>query len=112
MSDTQEINNKGFFKKLSDGDFGLAKTYWLYGVLVGIAANIVMTVVGMSGSTALIVIIMLALTVYSVFQMTGVCNASDRYTVSKIWAVLAKIAVVLGVLSIIVTVVGTLALLG
>ncbi len=110
MGDTQEINDKGFFKKLSDGDFGLAKTYWLYGVLVGIGGKIVMTVVGMSESIALIIITMLVFTVYSVFQMIGLWNSSDRYTGSKIWAVLAKIAVVLGALTIVLSLVSLLTL--
>ncbi len=111
MGDTQEINDKGFFKKLSDGDFGLAKTYWLFGVLVGgIGGNIVVTVVAMSKSLALIIIIMLALIVYSVLQMIGVWNASNRYTGSKIWAVLAKIAVVLGALTIALSLVDLLTL--
>lgn len=36
---------KGFFSKLSAGDFGLAKTYWLYGVVVGIVINLVIQIV-------------------------------------------------------------------
>jgi hypothetical protein len=101
MGDTQEINDKGFFKKLSDGDFGLAKTYWLYGILVSIGAQIVMAVVEMSESVALIIIISLVMFGYFVFQIIGVWNASNRYTGSKIWAVLAKISAVLSVLGLI-----------
>ena len=104
MENTQKINNKGFFKKLSDGDFGLAKTYWLYGVLVGFASNIVMAVVGMSESMILIIIPMLAFTVYYIFQLMGVWNSSNRYTGSKVWAILAKIAVVLGAITLVLTV--------
>lgn len=99
MSDTQEINDKGFFKKLSDGDFGLAKTYWLYGVLVSIVGNILMQGAALSGSKALIIVLLLVIMVYAVFQLTGVWNASNRYTGLKIWAILAKIAVIVGVLS-------------
>jgi len=99
MSDTQEINDKGFFKKLSDGDFGLAKTYWLYGVLVSIVGNILMQGAALSGSKALIIVLLLVMMVYAVFQLTGVWNASNRYTGLKIWAILAKIAVIVGVLS-------------
>lgn len=99
MSDTQEINDKGFFKKLSDGDFGLVKTYWLYGVLVSIVGNILMQGAALSGSKALIIVLLLVMIVYAVFQLTGVWNASNRYTGLKIWAILAKIAVIVGVLS-------------
>ena len=99
MSDTQEINDKGFFKKLSDGDFGLAKTYWLYGVLVSIVGSILMQGAALSDSKALIIVLLLVMIVYAVFQLTGVWNASNRYTGLKIWAILAKIAVIVGVLS-------------
>ena len=39
---SEEINsiNKSFFIKLKDGDFGLAKTYWLYGVVVNLVLSI------------------------------------------------------------------------
>jgi hypothetical protein len=99
MGDTQEINDKGFFKKLSDGDFGLAKTYWLYGVLVGIVGNILMQGAALSGSKTLIIVLLLVMIVYAVLQLTGVWNASNRYTGLKIWVILAKIAVIIGVLS-------------
>jgi hypothetical protein len=95
MGDIQEINSKGFFKKLSNGDFGLAKTYWLYGVLVGIVSNILM--LGATPTMALLLV--LVMIVYAAFQLTGVWNASNRYTGLKIWAILAKIAVVISILS-------------
>ena len=101
MDNTQKINNKGFFKKLSDGDFGLAKTYWLYGVLVSIVGNILMQGAVLSGSIALIIVLLLVVIIYAVFQLTGVWNASNRYTGLKIWAILAKISAVLSVLGLI-----------
>ena len=36
---TQGNEHKGFFSKLSSGDYGLAKTYWLYGVVAGIVGD-------------------------------------------------------------------------
>ena len=30
-----------FLNKLKNGEFGLAKTYWLYGVIVAIPLNII-----------------------------------------------------------------------
>jgi len=35
-----ETIEKGFFGKLSNGDFGLAKTYWRYGVGVQFVVRI------------------------------------------------------------------------
>jgi len=104
MENTQKINNKGFFKKLSDGDFGLAKTYWLYGVLVSIVWNILIQGAILSDSIALIIVVLLVTIIYSVFLLTGVWNASNRYTGLKIWAILAKIYVVLSVITLVLTI--------
>ena len=41
-SNTNEVTAKGFIKQLIDGDFGLAKTYWLYFILGGIAINLLL----------------------------------------------------------------------
>jgi len=109
--DVQEINNKGFFKKLSDGDFGLAKTYWLYGVLAGIIGRFLLEGISLSGSMALMVVFLLALVAYSVLQLTGAWNASNRYTGWRVWSVLAKIAVILGALLMLMNMVGLASLL-
>jgi len=88
--------DKNFFSKLSGGDFGLAKTYWLYGVVVGIIGTIVVTAMSKAGNFALL--LYFGLVAYQVVVAIGIWNASNKYTGSKIWAVLAKIAVVLGII--------------
>ncbi len=48
MSENETNENtteRGFFSKLSNGDFGLAKTFWLYNILVSVVANILMKLV-------------------------------------------------------------------
>ena len=102
-------NNKGFFKKLSSGDFGLAKTYWLYGVVVGVVVNLATKPVTSAG---LLVVILLAYAVYEAMVLMGVWRAASKYQGLKLWAVLAKIAVVLGVLMLAVTILATLTLMG
>ncbi len=104
MDNMQEIQ-KVFFKKLIDGDFGLAKTYWFYGVLVGFIGQIVMLGVETSESIALVIITILVALTYNVCQMIGTWNAANRYTGSKIWTILAKITVALGVMAIIFTII-------
>jgi len=101
---TQETTKKGFFKKLYDGDFGLPKTYWLFGVLANIVLKGVTILVSASDSILLIGVSLLAIVVYSIIQMIGLWNAASRYTGSKVWAILAKISVVLGVLVILVSI--------
>ncbi len=82
-----------FFSKLARGEFGLAKTYWLYGVLVGVIANVLSNVVT---SIAGLVIFMVIYTAYEIPVLMGIWRASDKYQGPSAWAVLAKIAVILG----------------
>ena len=93
LSNTSEVTAKGFIKQLIDGDFGLAKTYWLYGVLGSIAMNLLLMFPILSGSLVLIVVAMLASIAYAIVVLTGIWNSASRYTGSKIWSVLAKIIV-------------------
>ncbi|PFG54303.1 hypothetical protein ATG98_3523 [Marinobacter sp. LV10R520-4] len=87
------MEQKGFFSKLMSGDFGLAKTYWLYGFLVGLIINVVTRIIPSLGAVAII----LALTIpYQVMVLLGVWRAADRYQGRTAWAILAKIATVLG----------------
>lgn len=83
-----------FFVRLSKGEFGLAKTYWLYGVLVGFVVGLALKPIT---SIGLMTIIMLFYTAYQVLVAMGVWRAANGYEGKKSWAVLAKIAVVLGV---------------
>ncbi|MGO2137040.1 MAG: hypothetical protein ACTH3S_16615 [Marinobacter sp.] len=85
--------SKNFFSKLTSGDFGLAKTYWLFGVVVGIVLNLIIKFTPSIGG--LLVILALAV-VYQVMVLLGVWRAANRYQGRKAWTILAKIAAVLG----------------
>ncbi|MCX8146793.1 MAG: zinc ribbon domain-containing protein, partial [Azovibrio sp.] len=98
-TDVSAESSDGFFAKLSRGDFGLARTYWLYGVLVGVIVNIVVDIVfSIIKSPGFLAIALLAYTAYEVPVIMGIWRAATKYTGPKIWAVLAKIACVLGAL--------------
>lgn len=97
----QGIERAGFFSKLSSGDFGLAKTYWLYGVVAGIVINLVIQVVPSIGAIA--VVLALA-TVYQVMVLVGIWRAANRYQGRKVWAILAKIATVLGWMGVLINI--------
>ena len=90
LGNTSEVTAKGFIKQLIDGDFGLAKTYWLYFV---VGSNLLLMFPISSSSFGLIVVSVLAAIVYVIVVLTGVWNSASRYTGSKIWSVLAKIIV-------------------
>jgi hypothetical protein len=109
MSEIETTNNsteKGFFGKLANGDFGLAKTYWLYGMLVSIVVTVISNLITSVGGLA---ILTLAHTAYSIPLIMGIWRASNTYQGSKVWVILAKVAVVLGV---IMLAFGLLAVLG
>lgn len=115
MSDTERTTErstaaaKGFFGKLVNGDFGLAKTYWLYGVLVGIAVNLVSR--GIT-STETLMFLIIAYTAYEVPVLIGTWRAASLYKGPSVWAILAKAAVMLGALMLVISLLGVLALRG
>ena len=92
-SNTSEVTAKGFIKQLIDGDFGLAKTYWLYFVLGSNLLWLLLMFPISSSSFGLMVVSTLAAIAYDIVVFTGIWNAASRYTGSKIWSVLAKIIV-------------------
>ena len=95
MSNTNETSSKGFIKQLMDGDFSLAKTYWLYGIVGSVVMNLLLIFPMMSGSMSLIIIAGLISVAYAFVVLTGIWNSATKHTGSKFWAVLAKIIVVL-----------------
>ena len=80
----------GFFWKLANGDFGLAKTYWLYGFLVSVLASITSNAITSIGG---LIIFILVAVVYDVLLIMGTWRAANKYQGPKTWAVLAKISV-------------------
>ncbi len=101
--------------KLWRGQYGLAKTYWLFGVLGGFLANVVVTAsagalrAAMSGvvkpadiegsimALGLAVVLVLCLSgLYAMVVSVGVVRAGRAYTGFRLWAWLATLAVVVG----------------
>lgn len=88
-------SSDGFFNKLSRGDYGLVKTYWLYGIAVGFVVSIVFSIIKSPG---MIAIALLAYVAYEIPVLFGIWHSATKYTGPKVWAVLAKVACVLGAL--------------
>lgn len=78
---------------LLSGRFGLARTYWLWGVLSGIPWGIVLSLVTPGSTPAILAV--LALVVYYVIVHVGIWRAASQYQGAKVWAILAKIAVLI-----------------
>ncbi len=84
MSENETNKNnmeKGFFSKLSNGDFGLAKTYWLYNVLVGTVFNILMKLII---SIEFFIIALVAYIAYSIPVLIGLWQSANKYKGKKL----------------------------
>lgn len=90
---------KGFIDKLGDGDFGLANTFWIYGILVGLILNLIQSIIPFP-SYALAIIFVVQV-IYVITVMKGIWLSANKYTGPKIWAVLAKFMVVLNVVMVV-----------
>jgi|LQYC01.1.fsa_nt_gi hypothetical protein len=92
------------------GDVPLVKTYWLFGVVAGIFLTIAFAYIEYQSavfSTAIGVIFVLGLVVcafvYSVFISFAIWRSANKYQGLQRYAILAKVAVILGVMALIKT---------
>lgn len=94
---TKTTEAKGFFAKLINGDFGLATTYWIYGVIGSLATKFLFNTVGQSSATAFLTIYIVA-TVYFIAVWIGIWRASDKFVGDGGWIVAARIMVAISIL--------------
>lgn len=93
-------SKRGFLSKLSSGDYGLAKTFWIYGVTVSVLFGITervmsYTMLGVDQSSKFIAIFVLMYTAFQLFVTVGTWNSAKRYMGAKIWSVLAMVTCML-----------------
>ena len=91
-------------KEVWNGHAGLAKTYWIWGVLSGIPWAIAFALVTPGSLLAMMVV--LAYVAYIVLVNVGVWRAASLYQGAKVWAALAKASIILAIASFVI---GTLA---
>lgn len=96
----EDKEEKNFFTKLEMGEYGLAKTFWLYGFLVRVIANGILKFI--SNKNIFIVCILLY-ALYELFVMVGIWRAANQYKGLKLWAALAKVAIILGIFAMLVS---------
>lgn len=84
------------------GEVGLAKTYWVWGVLVnGVLGVIGLFIVISIGSVPLLLAYVALSVLFSIFMCVAIWRSAGNYTGPTIWMVLARIAVILGMLNLI-----------
>ena len=92
---------KGFFRKLLDGEFGLAKTYWLFVLIPGSIINLIANIVETTSNHESIpewflLISFFSYMAYWVVVAIGCWRAASKYQGPAIWPVLAKISISIG----------------
>ena len=97
-----QSSSDSFLSKLVNGDYSLAKTYWLFGVLVSLLFFIPVTLAVAVESMTALIILSISGVIYSVMVFVGIWRASDKYRGPKVWAVSAKIVVIIGIVNLLV----------
>ena len=98
-SHKQEAQDKGFWKKLISGDFGLAKSYWLFLFGVNIIFRVLFAVGEESASVSFILGVALIWVIYEPIAFIGTWRASEKYEGSGFWSGLVKVLIVFGWIS-------------
>lgn len=94
--------------KLKNGEYSLAKTYWLFGVVANLPFNIFFNIDGLTIGP--IILVLLAAIAYNYFWILGCWKAASDYQGIAIWSILAKGVCVLTGLSILYALVTILSL--
>ena len=98
MARRKKSKNKNFFIKFWDGELSLPMSYWGVGLGIGILyggiAGIFTVIAGLSDDALWGFIIP-----FQIYTVVGIWRSSNNYKGPKFWSVLTKIAVVIGILS-------------
>lgn len=92
-----------FFSELTEGNYSLAMTYWVYGVLGGFVWSVaILSIIqalisewSQSNIAILSSVLYIAMAAYFCAVYVGIWKSSDKYEGNKIWAILAKFVVVI-----------------
>jgi hypothetical protein len=102
MNDSTEVKKKGFLKKLKDGDFGLAKTFWIYNILIGVVVQFMYAIIESIEPSTSMFLMMIAVSIivviYAIICLIGLWKAASKYTGPRVWPVLTKIWIVFAII--------------
>ena len=90
-------SSAGWATTLRSGGYSLARTYWLYGVLIPLVPNFVIGALSYSTGFLSLVLFAVACWYIGYLWVPGVWIAARRYKGLRLWAVLAQIVAVLNV---------------
>jgi hypothetical protein len=94
---TSKSSRPFFLARLFNGDYGLAKTFWIYAVCLSLLFKLLIVLAAVYlHSRPIALALMVPYYPYRVIALSGAWHAADKYDGRDAWAVLAKVAVVIG----------------
>ena len=98
MAKRKKSQNENFFVRFWNGDLSLPMSYW--GVGVGIALVFGLLIGVFTGATGMSEDAMWGFLIpFQIYTVVGIWRSADKYKGAKFWAILAKVAVVFGIVS-------------
>jgi hypothetical protein len=102
-----------FFSELTKGNYSLAMTYWVYGVLAGFVWSVaILSIVQTLDSEwsqdsikTLYKFLYVAMTAYFCAVYVGIWKSADKFKGNKVWSVLAKFVVIITAIPIVINVI-------
>ena len=98
MAKRKESQNENFFVRFWNGDLSLPMSYWGVGVGIGLVFGLLIGV--FTGATGMSEDAMWGFLIpFQIYTVVGIWRSADKYKGAKFWAILAKVAVVFGIVS-------------
>ena len=98
MVKRKKPQNKNFFLRFWNGDLSLPMSYWGVGIGLGLIFGILVGIftisVGMSEDAMWGFLIP-----FQIYTVVGIWRSADKYKGAKFWSILAKVAVIFGIIS-------------
>ena len=98
MAKYKKSKKNNFFVKFCNGELSLQMSYWGVGVGIGIVIGLLIGIfIGAAGMSE--DAIWGFLIPFQIYTVVGIWRSANKYKGAKFWSILAKVAVVFGVVS-------------
>ena len=98
MAKRKKSQNENFFVRFWSGNLSLPMSYWGVGVGIGLVFGLLIGV--FTGATGMSEDAMWGFLIpFQIYTVVGIWRSADKYKGAKFWAILAKVAVVFGIVS-------------
>jgi hypothetical protein len=98
MAKRKKSQNENFFVRFWNGDLSLPMSYWGVGVGIGLVFGLLIGI--FTGATGMSEDAMWGFLIpFQIYTVVGIWRSADKYKGAKFWAILAKVAVVFGIVS-------------